>query len=195
MDAAIQAQREESGLKRRQGEKDGVIRKKQRRRFSAGRLAVDGMLTALLVLLGMLKLPSLMPGAEFQLSAPYAVCLAAMVGFRRYLGIGICASLIQLMLGTHTVWNVMIAMVFRIAAGGVVSCFSGKRLAVVLAGPFGTACARLVLAAVLSIPAAPLLLAAVPGMVFTAVLAAVLEPVMGRVLACGTSDGVAGTMR
>ena len=53
---------------------------------SVQRLALDGILTAVLVLLGMIKLPSLIPGAEFQLSAPYAVCLAAVVGFRRYLG-------------------------------------------------------------------------------------------------------------
>ena len=57
------------------------------------KLAFDGLLTAILVRLGMLKLPSLIPGAEFQPSAPYAVCLAAAVGFRRYLGIGICVVL------------------------------------------------------------------------------------------------------
>ena len=70
-------------------------------------LALDGMFTALLILLGMIKLPSILPGAEFQLSAPYAVCLVAGVGFWRYLGIGVCASLVQLMMGTHTLWNVL----------------------------------------------------------------------------------------
>lgn len=79
-------------------------------------LALDGMFTALLILLGMIKLPSILPGAEFQLSAPYAVCLVASVGFWRYLGIGVCASLVQLMMGTHTPWNVLVAMVFRVAA-------------------------------------------------------------------------------
>lgn len=51
----------------------------------------------------------------------------------------------------------------------------------VLAGPFGTACARLVLAGVLGVPALPLLGAAVPGMVFTGVCVALLEPVLRRV--------------
>ena len=74
---------------------------------SIRRLALDGIFTAVLVILGMIKLPSLIPGAEFQLSAPYAVCLAAAVGFKRYLGTGICSSAIQLLLGTHTVWNVL----------------------------------------------------------------------------------------
>ena len=144
-------------------------------------LAMDGMLTALLILLGMIKLPSILPGAEFQLSAPYAVCLAAGVGFWRYLGIGVCASLIQVMLGTHTLWNVLVAMVFRVAAGLLVSLLPERKWAMVLAGPFGTACARLVLAGVLGVPALPLLGAAVPGMVFTGVCVALLEPVLRRV--------------
>lgn len=37
---------------------------------SIRRLALDGIFTAVLVILGMIKLPSLIPGAEFQLSAP-----------------------------------------------------------------------------------------------------------------------------
>ena len=82
-----------------------------------------------------------MPGAEFQLSAPYAVCLVAGVGFWRYLGIGVCASLVQLMMGTHTPWNVLVAMVFRVAAGLIVSLLPGKTWAMVLAGPVGTGCA------------------------------------------------------
>ena len=90
-------------------------------------LALDGMFTALLILLGMIKLPSILPGAEFQLSAPYAVCLVAGVGFWRYLGIGVCASLVQLMMGTHTPWNVLVAMVFRVAAGLIVSLLPGKK--------------------------------------------------------------------
>lgn len=144
-------------------------------------LALDGMFTALLILLGMIKLPSILPGAEFQLSAPYAVCLVAGVGFWRYLGIGVCASLVQLMMGTHTPWNVLVAMVFRVAAGLIVSLLPGKTWAMVLAGPVGPGCARVVLAGVLGVPVLPLLGAAVPGMVFTGVCVALLEPVLRRI--------------
>lgn len=147
------------------------------------KLALDGLLTAILVLLGMLKLPSLIPGAEFQPSAPYAVCLAAAVGFRRYLGIGICSSLIQLLLGTHTIWNVLIAMVFRITAGAIAAKKPEKKLRLLLAGPIGTGCARLVLAAMLRVPALPLLAAAVPGMIFTAVCTALFYPAFCRAAA------------
>ena len=106
-------------------------------------LALDGMFTALLILLGMIKLPSILPGAEFQLSAPYAVCL--------------------------------------VAGGLIVSLLPGKKWAMVLAGPVGTGCARVVLAGVLGVPVLPLLGAAVPGMVFTGVCVALLEPVLRRI--------------
>ena len=155
---------------------------------SIRRLALDGILTAVLVLLGMIKLPSLIPGAEFQLSAPYAVCLSASVGFRRYLGIGICSSVIQLMLGTHTLWNVVIAMVFRVAAGGIAAKKPTGRVRILLAGPIGTGCARLVLAALLQVPVIPLLSAAFPGMVFTAVCTAFFYPVFCRIMAQGRGD-------
>lgn len=145
-------------------------------------LALDGLLTALLVVLGMIKLPSLFPGAEFQLSAPYAVCLASTVGFGRYLGIGICSSLIQLLLGTHTIWNVMVAMVFRVVAGSIAAYCPWKRTALVISGPLGTASARLVLAAMLSTPALPLLTAALPGMVFTGICALLMEPLLRRAI-------------
>ena len=150
---------------------------------SVQRLALDGILTAVLVLLGMIKLPSLIPGAEFQLSAPYAVCLAAVVGFRRYLGIGICSSVIQLVLGTHTLWNVVIAMVFRVAAGSIAAGKPGGRAGILLAGPVGTACARLVMSALLRVPALPLMAAAVPGMVFTVVCTAAFYRVFTRIIA------------
>jgi len=149
---------------------------------SLQRIALDGGFTAILVALGMIKLPSLFPGAEFQLSAPYAVCLAAMIGFKRYLIIGICSSIIQLLLGTHTIWNVLVAMVFRIAAGLIVTKCPVRKFSIPASGPIGTGCARFVLAVMLKVPVMPLLAAAVPGMIFTAVCASAMEPVLRRVL-------------
>lgn len=150
--------------------------------YDIHRLVMDGIFTAILVVLGMIKLPSILPGAEFQLSAPYAVCLVALVGFWRYLGIGICASCIQLMLGTHTIWNVLIAMVFRVAAGLIVSLCPDKvkKVALVIAGPVGTATARVVLAWLTHVSVWPLLVAAVPGMIFTAVGVSIFYPILLR---------------
>lgn len=158
------------------------MKNKVENRMSAKRIAQDGVFTAILVVLGMIKIPSVFPGAEFQLSAPYAVCLASMAGFKRYLGIGICASLIQLALGTHTIWNVMIAMVFRVVAGMIIAWFPMKKVSIVIAGPLGTACARVVMACVLHVPLQPLLIAALPGMIFTAIVAVLLNPAIQRIV-------------
>lgn len=159
---------------------------KQQNMTNTRNLALDGMLTAILVVLGMIKIPSLIPGAEFQLSAPYAVCVAALVGFGRYLGIGICASIIQLLLGNHTILNVLIAMVFRIVVGVIVSVLPKSRAALYVAGPCGTAVARIVLGVVLHTSPWPLLAAALPGMIFTAVVVIMMTPVVKRVaVLCG----------
>ena len=79
-------------------------------------------------------------------------------------------------------WNVLIAMVFRAAAGSIAACRPLGKLRLVISGPVGTACARLVLAATLNVPALPLLAAAVPGMIFTAVCAVFLYPIFRRVV-------------
>lgn len=145
-------------------------------------MAVDGVLTAILVILGMIKLPSIIPGTEFQLSAPYAVCIAVLVGFKRYLGIGICSSVIQLMLGTHTIWNVAVAMVFRVVAGSILSLTKNNRCGIYLAGPLGTIAARGFMAVLMHVPFWPLVIAAAPGMVFTVIGVVVVLPVMRRIL-------------
>lgn len=146
-------------------------------------LTVMAMLAAVLALLGTFKLPSIIPGAEFQLSAPFAVCIAACFGFRRYFAIGILASLINLLLGTHTIVNVVIAMVFRVVAGGIVAIFGTKPGVLIISGPLGTAAGRIVLGlAVMRVSPLPLLAAAAPGMVFTAILSPILYPVMKKVL-------------
>lgn len=146
-------------------------------------LTIMAMLAAVLALLGTFKLPSIIPGAEFQLSAPFAVCIAACFGFRRYFAIGILASVINLLLGTHTIINVAIAMVFRIVAGGIVAIFGTKPAVLIISGPMGTAAARVVLGLVIMHTSpVPLLAAAVPGMAFTAVLAPVMYPAMKKVM-------------
>ena len=99
---------------------------------------------------------------------------------------GILASLINLLLGTHTIINVAIAMVFRVAAGGIVAIFGTKPAVLVISGPMGTAAARVVLGLVIMrISPLPLLGAAVPGMVFTAILTPIMYPAMKKVMRFG----------
>lgn len=147
-------------------------------------------LAAGLAVLGSFKLPGLLPGTEFQLSAPFAVALAACLGFKRYFVIGVLASLLNFMLGTHTLLNVVVALVFRVTAGGLLALAGVRGLTVFLAGPLGTAAARLVLSALLGVSPWVLIGAAAPGMLLTAVAALALYPLLRRLLAGLYGEGV-----
>lgn len=127
------------------------------------------------------------------MSAPFAVAICSVFGFRRYLIAGLIASAVQLILGTHTLLNVGVAMIFRVTAGAIVAWGANHPWAVAFAGPAGTAAARLCLSYVLHAPAAPLLLAALPGMVYTALLAAPLAGVLARI--AGSDSKRAGAIR
>lgn len=130
-----------------------------------------GLLAAFLFVTGAIKLPGLLPGTEFQLSAPLAVAVCAVFGFRRYIIAGVIASVIGLMLGTQNLFHVFIAMVFRLTVGAVLAAAGTSWPAVAVAGPIGSAAARLAFGAVIGKAAVGLVLAAVPGMVVTALTA------------------------
>lgn len=139
------------------------------------------LLTALITVTGAVKLPGLIPGTEFQLSAPLAVAICAVFGFSKYIMAGILSSVIGLMLGTQNIINVMIAMIFRLSVGGVLAAFGTSWPMVVVAGPIGSTVARLALAGVIGKAAVPLLLAALPGMAYTALAAWPLAQLLKRV--------------
>ena len=135
-------------------------------------MTTTALLAVLILLSGSLKIPSPVIGGEFQLSAPIAVLICALFGFKRYFIAGVLASLLGMMLGIHTIFSVIIQMTFRLAAGGVMALFGTNLLTVIISGPLGTLLARLVMWQVTGV--SWLVLTAAPGMVFTAVGAGVL---------------------
>ncbi len=157
-------------------------------------LTVTAMLSALILISGAFKIPSPIAGGEFQLSAPIAVLICACFGFKRYITAGAVASLLGLMLGTATIFNVIIAMVFRVIAGVVLAAGGVNLLTVIISGPLGTFAARIVLGQVLDVSWMVLAAAAVPGMIFTAVVSGVLYaparkllgrmPLVGNYITC-----------
>lgn len=144
-------------------------------------LTETALLVALISVTGAVKLPGLVPGTEFQLSAPLAVAICAVFGFKRYIIAGILASAISLALGTSNLLNVFIAMVFRLTVGVLLTAFGTSWPVVSLAGPVGSAVARLALGGLLGKAAIPLVIAAIPGMVYTAFAAWPLTMLLGRV--------------
>ncbi|WP_270180785.1 hypothetical protein [Alkalihalobacillus sp. CinArs1] len=139
------------------------------------------VLASLIIVTGMIKVPSPIPGSDFQLSAPLAVGIAVVYGFRKYIIAGILASSILLMLGFHTILNVEISMVFRIVAGGAVALFGPSIPVVVLAGPLGSIAARFVLAETLQVSVWPLLAAALPGILFAAITVLPVTSLLKRI--------------
>ena len=144
-------------------------------------LTETALLTALLAISGAIKLPGLIPGTEFQLSAPLAVAICSVFGFTKYITAGVLSSLIGLVLGTQTLLNVGIAMIFRLIVGICIAALGTAWPVVVLAGPLGSSAARLALGGIVGKAAIPLLLAAVPGMVYTAAAAWPLTLLLRRV--------------
>ena len=143
--------------------------------FSVKNLTMDGMWVVLLFISGLFKI-------EFQLSAPLAISIGRIRGFLHYLTIGIIASIIGMILGLQTIYNVIIAMVYRIVAGLILTVLKKDPLALIIAGPAGTFAARLVLATILGVAWQPLVVSAAPGMIFTAITAPVLTSILKRVL-------------
>lgn len=150
-------------------------------KITAYDITLISILACFIIITGSIKIPIGLPGAEFQLSAPIAVAIAAVFGFKRYLIAGIIASIIMFLLGLHTIVNVEISMIFRITVGLILVIF-GRRLPVVaLAGPIGTATARYGLSLTLDVPFLALLIPTIPGMIITAIAAWPLKQLMERV--------------
>ena len=138
------------------------------------------LLAALITITGAIKLPSLLPGMEFQLSAPLAVAICVVFGFKKYILAGLLSSMAGLILGTHNLFNVAIAMQFRLVVGAMIALFGRRLWVVALAGPLGTLTARLTLSLVVGKAAGALVLAALPGMIFTLFAAPVLVRVLQK---------------
>ena len=140
------------------------------------------ILTAMITVLGAIKIPNVIPGIEFQLSAPLAVAICAVFGFKKYIISGCLSSLIGLALGTQTILNVMIAMQFRLIVGLILWMCHNHMIGIMILGPIASALARLDLCLYISGKAAlPMVALAVPGMIFTVIMAPVFVKVFRKI--------------
>ena len=130
-------------------------------------ITLVALLSVIIAISGNFKLPGLIPGTEFQMSAPIAIGICATFGFKKYITSGIIASFINLVMGTHTILNVIVSMVFRIVAGGIISTLGVSFLVVSLAGPIGTFFGRIVMSFITKASLKALVIAAFPGMIYT----------------------------
>lgn len=134
-------------------------------------LCETALLTVLIQVSGLFRIPGIFPGGEFQLSAPIAVAICGVFGFKKYIIAGILASCIGLILGTNNLFHVLIAMTFRVGTGAVWLLLGSSRLFYLISGPIGTIAARAVLSAAVGKGFLAMTAAAAPGMLFTAAAA------------------------
>ena len=139
------------------------------------------ILTAMITVLGAIKIPNVIPGIEFQLSAPLAVAICAVFGFKTYIISGCLSSLIGLALGTQTILNVMIAMQFRLIVGLILWICHNHMIGIMVSGPIASALARLSLSLYVGKAALPMIALAVPGMIFTVIMAPVFVKVFYKI--------------
>ncbi|GAA0736510.1 hypothetical protein [Clostridium oceanicum] len=144
-------------------------------------LVLISLLAVIIALSGSFKVPSPFMGSEFQLSAPIAVAIAACFGFKRYFLAGIIASAVCMLLGTQNIINVIVAMTFRVVAGGIIHLFKGNIVAIILSGPTGSIAARVVLWIFFKKAIMVMLIAGFPGMLYTAILSYPLTKLLNRV--------------
>lgn len=143
-------------------------------------LTETALLGVLIFVSGLFRLPSPLPGSEFQLSAPLAAAICGVFGFRIYLAAGILASALTLLTGGGTVFHILIAMVYRLTVGAAFGILGPSPWFFFLAGPAGTLAARAVLSLVTGGFIA-LAMAAVPGMIFTAIASRPMARFLQRV--------------
>lgn len=124
-------------------------------------------LSVLITIFSFIKLPGLIPGTEFQISAPVAVAICATFGFNTYIICGIISSLLTFILGTHNLVNILNAFIFRLVAGGIIHFSNKKILFISIAGPIGSVVSRIVLSFITKANFISLLIPSIPGIIYT----------------------------
>ena len=140
--------------------------------FKIREISEIALLAAFIAVSGAFKLPSF----------PIAVAICGVFGIKKYLLAGILASAGGLLLGTQTIFNVLIAMLFRIVVALLYAVLGKTKIFYLLSGPVASSAARLALSLFIGKAVYPLLAAALPGMIFTALTSGLFASVLEKTL-------------
>lgn len=135
--------------------------------FTVRDISETALLSVLIAVSGAFKIPGFVPGSEFQMSAPIAVAVCGVYGVKKYIVAGLIASGLSLALGTHTFFNVLVAMTFRLVVALTWTFLGSGKIFYTFSGPMGTIAARGVVALLLGKGFYALAAAAFPGIIFT----------------------------
>ena len=104
----------------------------------------------ILTILAVLKIPSIIPGLDFQLFAPAALLILAF-GIKSTFRWAL-SSVLLLIFGVFNPINVIISIIFRVIAIAVVYLLKINVLSLVLASILGSLVSRLLLSIILNLP-------------------------------------------
>ena len=135
--------------------------------FTVRGISETALLSVLIAVSGFFKIPGFVPGSEFQMSAPLAVAVCGIYGAEKYIAAGLIASSLCLVLGIHSILNVLVAMTFRLVVALTWTFLGSGKIFYTFSGPMGTIAARGVVALLLGKGFYALVVAAFPGMIFT----------------------------
>ncbi|WP_455258194.1 hypothetical protein [Peptoniphilus asaccharolyticus] len=138
--------------------------------MKARELSLLSILSIIILLSGTFKIPSPFIGSEFQLSAPIAILIVYIFGFKKYLISGVVSSIMAFALGFATLPNIVVAMVFRICVGVGTLIFKNRRIGFLIIGPASSFVARIVLSKILGVNLLALLIPSIFGMCFTVIV-------------------------
>ncbi len=124
-------------------------------------------LSSIMTIFSFIKFPGLIPGTEFQVSAPVAICICVIFGFKKYILAGIISSFLTLLIGTHNTINILNSFIFRIVAGGIIHFSSKDIFSISIAGPVGSIASRFLISILLNANFISILIPSIPGIIYT----------------------------
>ncbi len=137
-------------------------------KLSSKDITLIATLAVILRISGTFALPALIPGTEFFLSAPIALAIAGVFGYRIYFYSSSISCLVGFIMGL-TVLNCIVVLLFAWIVVGICRIFGNSLVVLGIAGPTASITSRLVQSVILGVPPLPLVLSVLPGVIFTVI--------------------------
>lgn len=146
-------------------------------------LTLIPILGTIIFLTSLIKIPSIFPGAEFQMSAPISALIAMTFSPKIYILAGLIESFLSFFTGISNIYGIIVALVFRLGVLIFILLVNNKNFCLLFASSFGTSLSRIVLSKLLGLPLISLLIPALPGMIVSGILAKLFyEKIYGKLL-------------
>lgn len=133
-------------------------------------LTLIALLAILLRVAGTFRFPGIISGTEFFMSAPVALAIAANFGGKKYLFASTISCFLGIALGMLTILNACTTMIFALVVFAFTKILGNSIPVLLIAGPLASISSRFISSLILGVPFLPILISAIPGLVYTVIL-------------------------